>query len=175
MTTAREKKDRNGVRMTRWTKTKRFFLYHYLRLMRLRKSPHEIALGLALGIFVGFLPIVPFQSVTVLILALIFRGSKIAAFAGTWISNPLNWVFFYYGLYLVGNLALPFRGVRFDPEHLEMAELIEAGWKVFGTMVVGGLILGIPGSVITYFLTKKIIVEYRKRRALRRLKKKAGL
>ena len=161
--------------MNWWYRIKRFFRYHYLRLMRLRKSSHEIALGLALGIFVGFLPIVPFQSITVLILAFIFRGSKIAAFAGTWISNPLNWVFFYYGLYLVGSLILPFPEVKFDPEHLEMGELIAAGWKVFATMVAGGLILGIPSSIITYFLTRKAVVEYRKRKVLRRLKKKAGL
>ena len=161
--------------MNWWYRIKRFFRYHYLRLMRLRKSSHEIALGLALGIFVGFLPIVPFQSITVLILAFIFRGSKIAAFSGTWISNPLNWVFFYYGLYLVGSLILPFPEVKFDPEHLEMGELIAAGWKVFATMVAGGLILGIPSSIITYFLTRKAVVEYRKRKVLRRLKKKAGL
>ena len=161
--------------MNWWNRIKRFFRYHYLRMMRIKKSSHEISLGLALGIFVGFLPIVPFQSITVLILAFIFRGSKIAAFAGTWISNPLNWVFFYYGLYLVGSFVLSFPGVTFDPEHLEMKELIAAGWKVFATMLVGGLILGIPSSIVTYFLTRKAVVEYRRRKVLRRLRKKAGL
>jgi len=57
--------------------------YYFLRLIRLREEPHELALGLAFGIFTGMMPIMPFQSALAVTLALIFRGSKITALIGT--------------------------------------------------------------------------------------------
>ncbi|NJB66890.1 hypothetical protein GGQ74_000530 [Desulfobaculum xiamenense] len=165
----------NKNRTSRWVRLKRWTRYHYLRIMRLAATPHSIAMGLALGIFVGFLPIIPFQTIVVLALAFVFRGNKIAAALGTWISNPVDLPFFYYGLYLVGSLVLPFAGPGFDPHHLEMKQLIEAGWELFAMMLTGGLILGIPASVITYFATSKAVSVYRKRRMLRMLKKRTHI
>ena len=33
--------------------------YYYLKLIGLRDEPHELALGIALGIFTGMMPIIP--------------------------------------------------------------------------------------------------------------------
>lgn len=157
-----------------WGRVKRLARYQYLRLMRLRASPHNIALGLALGIFVGFLPIVPFQSVVVIALAFVLRGSKVAGFLGTWISNPIDLPFFYYGLFLVGRTLLPFEGVHFDPHHLSMAEMLKAGWKLFAVMCVGGVFLGIPSAVVTYFVTRRTVKAYRRRKSRRLLARRAA-
>ncbi|SKA71053.1 DUF2062 domain-containing protein [Desulfobaculum bizertense] len=160
-------------RFSQWGRFQRWSRYHFLRIMRLAATPHSIAMGCALGIFVGFMPIVPFQTVVVLALAFLFKGNKIAAMAGTWISNPVDLPFFYYGLYLVGKALLPFDGPAFDPSNLEMTHLIEAGWELFAMMVTGGIVLGIPAAILTYFVTKKLVVVYRKRRALRMLKRRS--
>ncbi|MFK4764914.1 DUF2062 domain-containing protein [Desulfobaculum sp. SPO524] len=160
--------------VSRWVRLRRWIRYSYLRIMRLGATPHCIALGLALGIFIGFMPIVPFQTVAVLTLAFIFKGNKIAAALGTWISNPIDLPFFYYGLYLVGRWVLPFDGPGFDPKHLEMSQLIATGWELFAMMVTGGLLLGIPASIATYFITRRMVVGYRKRRMLRLLRKRLG-
>ena len=66
--------------------------YYYLRFIRLRGESHELALGLAFGIFAGMMPIMPFQIALAVALALVFKGSKITAALGTWISNPLSWL-----------------------------------------------------------------------------------
>ncbi len=171
MADSRNNRPRQGTGA--WERVKRLTRYQFLRIMRLRASPHTIALGLALGIFVGFLPIVPFQSVVVIALAFVLRGSKVAGFLGTWISNPIDLPFFYYGLFLVGRTLLPFEGVSFDPEHLAMAEMLDAGWRLFAIMCVGGVILGVPSSLITYLVTRRVVVAYRRRKSRRLLVRRA--
>jgi uncharacterized protein (DUF2062 family) len=58
---------------------KRLIRYYYLRFIRLRGNPHELALGMSFGIFTGLMPILPFQTVLAVALALVFKGSKITA------------------------------------------------------------------------------------------------
>ena len=154
---------------------KRFFRYWYLKIIRLRENPHSIALGLSLGVFVGCLPIIPFQTLTALGFAFFFRCSKIAAALGTWITNPLYAPFVYYGLYLVGRRIIPVGKKEFDPEDLTLPTLINIGWDFFWLMFFGGLIVGVILAFITYFLAVKIIRIYHNNRAnrrrIRRLKK----
>lgn len=150
-------------RLRRWVR------YQYLHILRQKASPHNIALGVAWGIFVGFLPIIPFQTVVVLTLAFIFGGNKVAAAVCTTISNPFNIIPFYYMLYLVGRIFLPLEVPAFDPKHLEMSELIATGWDFFAIMCVGGVVLGVPSFFLSYFATRKGIMVYRERKALRLL------
>ena len=154
---------------------KRFFRYWYLKITRLRENPHSIALGLSLGVFVGCLPIIPFQTLTALGFAFFFRCSKIAAALGTWITNPLYAPFVYYGLYLVGRRIIPVGKKEFDPEDLTLPTLINIGWDFFWLMFFGGLIVGVILAFITYFLAVRIIRIYHNNRAnrrrIRRLKK----
>lgn len=154
-----------------WTSFSRLLRLNYLRILRLKASAHSIALGASLGIFVGFLPIIPFQSVLVIALAFIFRANKLAAFSCTWISNAFNVIPFYYMLYIVGSYVLPF-SVEFDPHHLSLEELIDQGWRLTVLMTVGGLVLGIPSSLAMYFLSLRAVLTYRRRRAMRLLKKR---
>lgn len=156
-----------GLARNPWFRLKRWVRFQYLRILRQRASPHKLAMGVALGIFVGFLPIIPFQTVVVLTLAFIFRGNKVAAAICTTISNPFNLIPFYYMLYLVGRVFLPLPVPEFDPKRLAMEELIATGWDFFAIMCVGGVILGIPAAVATYALTRKGIIAYRERKSLR--------
>ena len=148
-------------------KLKRFIRYWYLRLVRIQATPHNISIGLAAGVFVGLLPVLPFQTVIAIALALIVRGSKIAAALGTWVSNPLNWVPVYLMFYYVGKAVVPFDVPPFNPSHLEMAQMIEMGWKFFAVMMIGGLVVATPSAIISYFVAFKGIQAYRTRRKAR--------
>jgi uncharacterized protein (DUF2062 family) len=155
-----------------WTGSKRWTRLWYLRLMRQNSSPKNLAAAMALGMFIGALPIIPFQSVVVIALAFVFRVNKLAAWLATCYSNAATMVPFYYFLYLVGKAVTPFSNVTFDPNNLAMEKLISAGWDVFLVMFAGGLAFGIPATLATYFLSLFIIRRYRQRRALRLLRKK---
>lgn len=157
-----------------WKGSKRWIKYWYLRLMRQNSSPKNLAAAMALGMFIGAMPIIPFQSVVVIALAFVFRVNKLAAWLATCYSNAATMVPFYYFLYTVGNAITPFSNVVFDPNNLEMEKMISAGWDVLLVMFAGGLVFGIPATIITYFLSLFIIRRYRKRRAISQLRKKIG-
>ncbi|NDV19755.1 DUF2062 domain-containing protein [Pseudodesulfovibrio sp. JC047] len=142
--------------------------------MRQNSSPKNLATACALGMFIGSMPIMPFQSVVVIALAFCLRVNKLAAWLATCYSNAATMVPFYYFLFLVGRAVMPFDHVVFDPSHLEMTELLAAGWQVFAVMFVGGLVFGIPATIATYFITLFLVRRYRQRRAIRLLRKKVG-
>ncbi len=161
-------------------KLSRRLRYYYLRFVRLKGSPPELALGMALGIFSGLLPILPFQTALAVALALFFKSSKITAAIGTWISNPLNWYFLYYYTYKVGAFALGISGkealfsklmtsLRHADGPLAIAERIfQAGTTVVAAFVTGGLVLGIVFAVPGYFLFLYIFGSIASWREIRR-------
>ena len=153
-----------------WTSFKRAIRYNYLRVMRLKVSTHSISLGMAVGVFAGCLPILPFQTVVAVAFAFVLRCSKVAAAAGTWISNPLNWVPFYTACFIIGNWLVPL-DVSFDPHHMELKDLMEQGWGIVVVMMTGGLVMAVPGSILSYFITFRAVTRFRQRRMIRLIKK----
>jgi uncharacterized protein (DUF2062 family) len=77
--------------------------YFYLRLILLPDGPHRVALGLAVGVFVGMTPTVPLQTLLALALAWMMRASLAAAYIGIWITNPVTIPFFYALAYFVAD------------------------------------------------------------------------
>jgi len=141
----------------------RTFRYWYLRFLRLRSAPKEIARGLAIGVFIGFWPIIPFQTVVAVFLAMIFKGNKLAAFIGTNVSNPVTTPFLYYVFYLIGKNFWPVQ-TSFDLNHLGLKEIINTSWDVFIAMFIGGNILGIPSTILSYFLGLKAVLAFQNKR-----------
>ena len=140
--------------------------YYYLRLIRLRGEPHELALGLAFGVFSGMLPIMPFQIALAVTLALFFKGSKITAALGTWVSNPLNWYFHYLFSYKIGAslLGIPEKkGFSIIVNAVEEGDrfvsalwkITEAGGTIIAAFLIGGLILGVLLAFPSYFVFLK--------------------
>uniref|UniRef100_B8DKN0 DUF2062 domain-containing protein n=1 Tax=Nitratidesulfovibrio vulgaris (strain DSM 19637 / Miyazaki F) TaxID=883 RepID=B8DKN0_NITV9 len=151
-----------------WGRLRRFVRFQSLRLMRQSASAHSLAMGLAVGVFVGFLPIIPFQTVVSLALAFVLRGNPVGAAIGTFVSNPLNVIPFYAMLYWVGGL-LWHTTVAFDPSHLDMTHMLELGLDFFLVMCLGGVVLGIPAALATYVLTFRGVNAYRQRRTIKLL------
>jgi uncharacterized protein (DUF2062 family) len=137
--------------------------YIYLRLIRLRGSPHELALGMAFGIFTGMLPIIPLHTVVAVALALAFRASKITAAAGVWICNPVTIYPVYCYAYNFGSFILGFdrnaktlspiiETIR-NEEFLHMiTAILSTGGKVAAAFLMGGFTLGIIWAIPSYFI-----------------------
>jgi uncharacterized protein (DUF2062 family) len=142
----------------------RRFRYLYIRLIRLKDQPHELALGTAIGIFIGMTPTIPFHTVAAVALALVFKASKITAAVGTWICNPLTIYPIYKYSYEIGSFVL-----RFDQNKKILKPLMDAinsvqlvdiaitmigaGGKVAAAFLLGGMLFGIVISVPSYFLS----------------------
>jgi hypothetical protein len=154
-----------------WVRVGRTIRFTYLKTLRIKAPPHSIGLGMAIGVFVGCLPVIPFQTVIAVALAFFFRCSKITAALGTWVTNPANVVFVYYFLYRIGRLLVPGEALGYDPTHLALADMVALGWHLVMIMTIGGLVIGIPAAALTYFLTVRLILVYHEKRAARRFKK----
>ncbi len=143
-----------------------------------------MALGMSFGIFSGLMPILPFQTALALLLALAFKGSKITAALGTWISNPLNWYFLYYYSFKIGASVLGVQGqqgpmfssimtsVRLREDGMVIAEkIIGAGGLMATSFLAGGLVLAIVGAIPSYFIFYYIFNKIRVWRESRRGRK----
>lgn len=154
--------------------------YYYWRFIRLKGDPSDLALGMAVGIFAGMIPIIPFQTALALALAIIVRGSKLAAIFGTWISNPLNWYLVYYIDYKLGAgiLGLSEKNQGFASVMATLKEgdegmavvktLLGAGGPIIAAFLLGGLILGLVLAPISYPIFLKIFRAIAKWREARR-------
>ncbi|MBW2072462.1 MAG: DUF2062 domain-containing protein [Deltaproteobacteria bacterium] len=131
----------------------RFWWQEFLRqLQELRGKPHEISLGMAIGVFISLTPTIPFHTVLAVSLALIFRASKLAAALGVWLSNPLTIPIFYYAAYKVGHFFLSRPEFQLPPDY-SLLTICRLGGDVLLTMLLGGVILGIVPAILAYVLT----------------------
>jgi uncharacterized protein (DUF2062 family) len=63
----------------------------YTRFLSLSGGPEEIARAMALGVFIGATPTIPFHTALVMVSCLTFRQNITAAILGaTIVSNPLT-------------------------------------------------------------------------------------
>lgn len=157
--------------------------YYVLKFTRLRGEPDDLALGLAFGIFAGMMPIMPFQIAFAVMLALIFKGSKITAIIGTWVSNPLNWYFVYYFSYRIGGALMGLSmkkgvflslmsSIRSGEDILVvLGKILGAGSNIVFAFLLGGFLMGVVASIPSYFLFLKIFQFIKKWREERRLRR----
>ena len=147
------------------------------KLKMLQGDPHFIAMGMGIGAFVGMTPTIPFHTVFALLLAWLCRGSKTAAVIGIWVNNPLTIIFLYLasykvGILFIGNLPDDADTIKTLVYHLDeniplldklplFTDFIRTKFRIFIAMNVGGLIIGTPVGILTYFLTKRFMVNLR--------------
>lgn len=144
---------------------KRTLKYHWLKFRRLQGDPKKLALGAAIGVFVGITPTIPFHTFLILGLAPLMRASVLAAYMGIWISNPLTWVPQYLLAYEVGRYLL-FRGEPLNiPAQTDLAAFLDLLWRGGLALQVGGVLIAVPPAIVSYFITLWSLKRYRQRRA----------
>ena len=129
-------------------KYKRFVV----RLLKLNNSPHEIALGVAIGVFIGILPVYGLHTVLVVIAAILVRpANKIAIFLGTSISLPPTVPLITWTGYEIGRRIL---GGNFEALNWAVFKNITLGkvYLYYQPLFLGSVILGFACSIIFYFL-----------------------
>ncbi|MBO4698301.1 DUF2062 domain-containing protein [bacterium] len=169
-----------------WYDLKSQFFNIWRKLMHLNADPHDIAFGLALGIFVGFLPIMGIQMAVAGLVCLPFRrANKVAAVAGVWITNPLTVIPIYAFIYWIGTFFYPAESLvtpstimskmtdvlKLEGFVAQTKGFLALGADIFLPMCIGGAVVGVIAMIPTYFITKKAVVSYRKRKNERKEKK----
>lgn len=140
------------------------------RLFEIEDSPHAIAGGAAIGIFMGFPPLFGLKTLLCLGLATLFRVNRIAAVIAvclTDILTPLLPVLlaaqYEVGYWLLNSPhhfpdKLHASAISL-PDMLKWTTFLDAGFP----MLVGSLVFAIPSAVITY----PLVLAFAKRRTVR--------
>lgn len=132
----------------------------YKKLLRIDADPKKVASGFALGSFIGMTPFVGMQILISVGLASLAKWNRVAAGLGVFNTNLANGLFIFAFNYYLGSRIL---GVNSDfamPDKLNIgfiAQVFDAGFDVFASLLVGGLITGIPFAFLTYHLAYRIL------------------
>lgn len=150
---------------------RRSLQYWYWRLVRLQGRPEKLARGLACGVFAGVFPFFGLQTVIGVVLAILFRGNKILAAAGTWISNPLTSVPIYAFNFHIGQLLLNDNSLT-DISLQSWQEVKELGSEIILPLTVGCLAVGVVCAICSYFLGVWLVCRVRASQQLRHRRKR---
>lgn len=158
------------------------------RIFRVDDDPRRIARGIAVGLFVGFLPLFGLQMLLAFFVAKLFRANRVLALLSVWISNPLTAVLIYYPCYLLGRLLLAKTGKpQLGSQQLEQmfenifttenlfhdvftAQFWNDAYRAFMQIgleiTLGGIVLGAISAKIGYWVSLVLIQRYRRRKHL---------
>lgn len=127
--------------------------------------PEDVAAGWALGMFIGCAIPFGFQLIISIPLAMMMRVSKVGATLGTLITNPVT-IFIIYPIQTWAINKLIFGGSLSLSKLMEMEWTWEAvrrlGVDAMLSFFIGGIVLALVLSPITYFAIKRIVIRYRK-------------
>jgi uncharacterized protein (DUF2062 family) len=149
---------------------RRVLRYHWLKFLRLQEDPRKLAWGMALGVFIGVTPTIPFHMVGALALATLLRISPVTAFIGIQIGNPLTIGPIYIAAYKVGQFLLYRGNPLVFPETFSFKAWICVLWQGGVALQVGGVILAIPPAIVAYFLTLWIVQRHHRRKMAKALR-----
>ncbi len=157
---------------------KKFFIF---RVLSLDDTPHRIALGVAIGIFVTWTPTIGLQMALTVALSLLLRANKFVGVPFVWLSNPFTLVPVYGPNYLLGSWIL---GGNYTwstfISTIEEATACEGGWlatmgawwnatmSIFAPLWLGSIIVGLVLGLITYPAIYWAVVAYRRHKSLSR-------
>lgn len=155
--------------------------FYALKFKRLRGDPPSLAMGTAIGVLIGISPTIPLHTVAIIGVTLLMRASTIAALiSASVISNPLTMAPLYYLCWLIGDLILPGR-LNWDRILVVLETLKNTGFmdslrsvSQLGTdailvMLSGGLALGLPLAIASYFLSLRFFIAIREKRRRKHL------
>ncbi|HUJ18281.1 MAG TPA: DUF2062 domain-containing protein [Nitrospirota bacterium] len=135
------------------------------RIFKLDDSPSQMAAAFALGVFIGFSPTFGLHTISCLLLAWLFRLSKLVVFTGALINNPWTVVPLYgfclwFGLKITGaDIAAPVIAWN----ELTFRNAYEVLMPYLWPFVAGTVIIGAVAAGVAYVVIYWAVIRYRKR------------
>ena len=134
-----------------------------LSLFKLHNAPAEVALGVAIGVFIAILPVYGLHTIMVITAAfLIRRANIIAMLVGTNISLPPTVPFITWAGYNIGRLML---GKKYP--YISCWTFKGFSYKgilnFYYPLLLGSFILAVICAIVFYFLTLNFMNKRRKR------------
>lgn len=125
---------------------------YIIRLAKKGLTPDEIAAGVAIGIFIGFIPLIGVHTLMAFALAYFLRLNTFLVLLGTQISNPVSFPFQIFLSAEIGSLLL--NGKHLDIKFSKDVSYLE---HYILPIIVGSLVLGIIVSLFSYMFLKSFL------------------
>lgn len=131
-------------------------------ILKLDDTPHHVALGTAIGMFIGLTPTVGIQMLVVIALAFLTRRlcafNRLAALLTVYVTNPITTLPIYWFNYEVGTLfvdgQMSYEAFGAVFEYHSLATWWDAVCGLFvkigAPLIVGSLIVATAVSILTY-------------------------
>ena len=158
---------RCSMNVRKWIKRK--YVYFYSKILKEKASPEYIARGWAIGMFCGCL--IPFglQLALSIPVAFLLKGSKIGATLGTLLTNQVTIFFIYPVQCYVGSRImgsdLTYSAIKDALRNVlrrqDYDSLFGLGWDLLEAFFIGGLLLTVLMTPVTYYAVKTMVIRYR--------------
>ncbi|WP_332066081.1 DUF2062 domain-containing protein [Bartonella sp. CB189] len=177
----------NRMQLLLWPRCSfsRSFCYMRKRILRISATPHKVALGFAIGIFLACSPLLGVHMILAVFFSWVLRGNFAAAILGTIFSNPLTFLLIVMVDYKIGYLCLSFfsnvdeislsqiRALFSSLTFSNMPLLFRDTWNsIMRPMIVGGVILGAILSSLSYIGVYRAIARFQQKRRQKIMKKR---
>lgn len=145
--------------------------YYWLRVLRLRDTPSQIARGVVAGVVVCFTPLPITHIVQAAVVAWVVRGNILAALIASWAGNPWTYPLMWAAAYHTGHAVYGVMGwtMMQVPTTLSWGEfwdlLVNHPYDVMVPWVVGGYVVAILVSPILYYTIRPLIARAQDARA----------
>jgi uncharacterized protein (DUF2062 family) len=150
----------------------RFMLRNAFRnLLNLDDPPERTALAFAVGVFIGFSPILGLHTVMAAIVSVIWKFNKLAIFTGIYLNNPWTLAPIVASSWAVGRLfigAPPIELPQFTVDIIMTVEFWQAianQWRQLAPFAVGATVLSVVFSCVSYPLMLYVLRAYRRKYA----------
>lgn len=141
-------------------------------ILQLDDTPHSVALGTAIGMFVGLTPTGGIQMFLVLLVAFFSRPffyfNRPAALITVYVSNPLTAVPIYYFMYWVGTFFIPGEATSEDFAQVLKYESFASWWEslkslcleIGAPLLIGTAIVATIAGLLTYPLMYWLVQRF---------------
>jgi len=125
---------------------------HFKEVLRIKTSPHSIALGFAIGTLIAILPTFGFTYLIAIIVMLVYaKESKIALFGALLLWNPFVLFPVYTLSYRLGDFILKGYPAIYSLQGIEQFRYATLRF------LVGNFVIAVLFSVTSYFILRKLV------------------
>jgi uncharacterized protein (DUF2062 family) len=153
-----------------WRRFGRWMRAHHMTIMTLPDTPHNIALGSAIGMFFGFTPLFGLKTVLAFLTTWLCKANKTSAVITVQLHDillPMVPAMFFWQ-YKLGMWALYHR-VPNRPGFRKVALSDFMEWTTFLTVgrpiLIGSLFFAVPAGLLVYFGLRGVLIRSRARAA----------
>ena len=138
------------------TKLKEKIKHHFQEVMKVKTSPHSIALGFAIGTLIAILPTFGLGILIGVLVVLIFeKVNKFSLLLSFVVFNTFTMIPLYLLSYKIGDLIF-----GSSPVSKYNIVILNQIYNFSRRYLIGNLIVAIVISTISYFIVKKIVLLY---------------